>query len=77
MPIDPNLIRAVFERSLDLFFTTEATEVLEGVNERSSCGRLAIHMERVAHESSLIGYFADTEYNRKQNGEVKTIVTIT
>ena len=74
MPINPSLIHAVFETSLDLFFANEVTEVLEGVNERSSCGRLAIYMERVAHEHGLTKYFADTEYNRKQNGRVKTIL---
>ena len=74
MPIDLGLIREVFEKTMDLFFEHEVQEVLEGVNERNNCGRMSIYMQRVAHDYGLIGYFADTEYNRKQNGEVKTIL---
>src|SRR5947209_1485391 len=74
MPLNPDLLREVFEKSIDLFFQREVQEVLEGVNERNNCGRLAIYMQQVAHEYGLTEYFADTEYNRKQNGAVKTIL---
>ena len=74
MPINPELIRNVFEKSIDLFFQHEVQEVLEGVNERNNCGRLSIYLQQVAHEHGLANYFADTEYNRKQNGAVKTIL---
>lgn len=74
MPLDLNLIREVFEKSMDLFFQHEVLEVLEGVNERNNCGRMSIYLQQVAHQYGLSNYFADTEYNRKQNGAVKTIL---
>lgn len=74
MPINPNLVREVFERSIDLFFRHEIQEILEGVNERNSCQRMSIYLQQVAQQQGLTSYFADTEYNRKQNGEVKTII---
>lgn len=74
MSLSPDLIRQVFEQSMDLFFQHETQEVLEGVSERNNCGRLSIYMQQVAQERALTGYFADPEYNRKQNGSVKTIL---
>ena len=74
MPLTPDLAREVFERSMDLFFRHEVQEVLEGVNERNNCGRLSIYMQQVAHAHGLVAYFADPEYNRKQNGSIKTIL---
>lgn len=35
---------------------------------------MSIYLQRIAHEYGLLNYFADTEYNRKQNGAVKTIL---
>lgn len=35
---------------------------------------MAMYMQRIAAEHGLHGYFADTEYNRKQDGKVKTIL---
>lgn len=74
MAADPALLRTVFELTLKKFFSHETQEVLEGVNERNNCGRMAIYMQSIAESHGLLGYFADTEYNRKQNGEVKTIL---
>jgi hypothetical protein len=74
MAVNPELIREVFERSIDLFFQHEVQEVLEGVNERNNCGRMSIYLQQVAYQYGLANYFADTEYNRKQNGAVKTIL---
>lgn len=74
MSVNQDLIRSVFEKSMDLFFQYEVQEVLDGVNERNNCGRMSIYMQRMADKSGLTGYFADTEYNRKQNGKVKTIL---
>jgi len=74
MSTNPKLIREVFERSMDLFFQHEVQEILEGVNERNNCGRMSIYLQQIAHQYGLLGYFADTEYNRKQNGAVKTIL---
>ncbi|MDI4635959.1 hypothetical protein J7U46_23095 [Pelomonas sp. V22] len=74
MPISPELLREVLDRSLEMFFQHEVQEVLDGVNERSNCGRLAIYMQQTALNYGLVGYFVDTEYNRKQDGKVKTIL---
>ncbi len=74
MPIDQSLIRTVFERSMDLFFEHEVQEVLKGVNERNNCGRMSVYLQQMANEHELSKYFADIEYNRKQNGAVKTIL---
>jgi len=74
VPIPSELLRAVLETSLDVFFQYEVQEVLEGVNERNNCGRLAIYIQQTAQDHGLDGYFADTEYNRKQDGKVKTIL---
>lgn len=74
MPIEPSLIRAVFEQSLTRFLSKEAYALVDGVNERNNCGRLAIYLEAIANEHGLGAYYADTEYNRKQNGKVKTIL---
>lgn len=74
MPIAPALVRRVFDQTIDAFFEHEVQEVLEGVNERSSCGRMAIYLQQVANANGLTNYYADTEYNRRQDGKVKTIL---
>ncbi len=74
MPIDPNAVEALVERSLDEFFREEAENIALGTNERNLCGRLAIHLTKLLPEFELERYFADTEYNRKQDGRVKTIL---
>jgi hypothetical protein len=33
-----------------------------------------LHLEREAAEAGLEGYFADPEYDRKQGGQIKTIL---
>ena len=43
-----------------------------GVSERNICARLAHHMEIIMHENTdYMDYFADVEYNRKNDGLVK------
>ena len=59
---------------MDLFFQHEVQEVLKGVNERNNCGRMSVYMQQVANDNGLAQYFADIEYNRKQNGSLKTIL---
>lgn len=74
MPVSAEQIRHIFDETMKLFFKYEVQEVLEGVNERNNCGRMSIYMQQLANESGLHGYYADTEYNRKQHGAVKTIL---
>ncbi|MBC8988479.1 hypothetical protein H9X96_22245 [Pedobacter sp. N36a] len=65
----------LFKVSADTFFKKESHNILSGVSERSLCGRLAMYLENNFNIFKIEGnYYADTEYNRKQNGEVKTIL---
>jgi len=59
---------------LQQFWEREAQNVLSGVSERNLCARFAMQLENTAHEYGFEGYYADPEYNRKQNGKVKTIL---
>lgn len=74
MPIRINQVRAVFDEAFDAFLTNEVDEILDGISERNSCGRLALYLQNCADGHNLTGYFADPEYNRKQGGEIKTIL---
>lgn len=74
MPIPNEQIREIIERSLIIFFEREQSALIQGVNERSSCARLAGYMQAIATDAGVDRYFADTEYNRKQGGQVKTIL---
>lgn len=68
------LLHRIFELSTDIFFVDELDNILNDVNERNLCGRLAIYIENITKKNNIEGYYADTEYNRKQNGQVKTIL---
>ncbi|MEI7184930.1 hypothetical protein WCT96_16495 [Pectobacterium carotovorum] len=64
----------IFFKALETFFAKERSNISNGVSERNLCARLARYIESEAEEIGLNGYYADVEYNRKQNGEVKTII---
>ena len=68
------MLEKLFNMALEEFFTREARNIHSGVSERNLCGRLSLPLERVSKEYGLKGYYADTEYNRKQDGLVKTIL---
>ena len=68
------MLTQIFEQSLEQFFQREAQNILSGVSERNLCSRLAIPLETITHQNGLSTYYADTEYNRKQNGRVKTML---
>jgi hypothetical protein len=72
--IPDKIIRDIFASSLQRFLDLEAQEILEGVNERNNCARWALYLEKAAHKRGFIDYIADPEYNRQQNGEIKTIL---
>ena|SRR3990167_5742499 len=74
MPIAPDKVEQLLDRSLEVFFRTEAENIVLGTNERNLCGRLSIHLNNLLPGFGLDRYYADTEYNRKQNGRVKTIL---
>lgn len=73
-PVTPDLVRTIFEDSLGVFLARERQELIEGVNERNNCARWAHFMEQCAEARGLTSYVADIEYNRKQNGQIKTII---
>ena len=68
------MLEQVFSESLEQFFSRETSNILSGVAERNLCGRLAIYLEASALSNKIEGYYADPEYNRKQGGQVKTIL---
>ena len=74
MAVTARFLKHVLRDALDEFFVREACALVANVNERNSCARLAVYLERAAHEAGLAGYVADTEYNRQQDGKVKTIL---
>lgn len=70
-----NDLRTLFHASFQCFLETEAENMCAGISERNLCARLANILELKAHESGLPKeYKADVEYNRKQGGEIKTII---
>lgn len=64
----------VFEDALSSFLAAEGNSLLTNVSERNTCGRLAIYLQKQLEVDGFTGYYADVEYNRKQQGQVKTIV---
>lgn len=73
MTISPATLDRILTRAVKDFLRDEVTSIIGGVSERNNCQRLAIYLERYAHEAGLVNYYADTEYNRKQGGRIKTI----
>lgn len=68
------LLNNIFRESNNQFLEQEMDNISNDVNERNLCGRLAIYLNDKIRENKLIDCFVDTEYNRKQNGQVKTIL---
>jgi hypothetical protein len=66
-------MKRLFASTLKEFIRLERENILNGVNERNLCARLASYLEKNANNSGLEGYYADVEYNRNQ-GRVKTIL---
>lgn len=65
-------LKDLFERSFEMFIDSDLESIL--VNERNLCGRLSIHLSGLLNEYGLGNYFVDPEYNRKQDGRIKTIL---
>lgn len=72
--ISSKQIKKLIDESLNEFFKKEKSLIETDVSERALCCRLAMCFERKIAEYSIDGYYADTEFNRKQNGEIKTII---
>ena len=67
-------LQSLFGDSLTEFLAEEANSIEDDCSEQMLCGRLAMILERRAHELGLAGYKADTEYNRNFGGKIKTII---
>lgn len=72
--ITSEFLNHLFEESINIFFEEESQNILDNVAERNLCGRLSIYLTQKLNYYKVDGYFADTEYNRKQGGQVKTIL---
>lgn len=64
--------------SLQNLYKIDFDNIKNGVSERNICARLAFHIENTMREYDTINktslfkrYFADVEYNRMGNGELK------
>ena len=58
--------------SLQRLYVMDYFNISNGVSERNICARLAHHMENIMHEiENYREYFADVEYNRKNDGTGK------
>lgn len=68
------LLIDLFDESTDIFLEDEVENILDDIAERNLCGRLAIYVTQKLAENNITGYYADPEYNRKQGGQVKTIL---
>ena len=74
MKLNAKFLNKIIEPALDDFFKNEINSILADVSERNLCARLAMHFENQMKVAGLVGYYADPEYNRKQEGRVKTIL---
>jgi hypothetical protein len=72
--IDVNELMALFHEAFAAFLKEERENIMNGTAEQNLCGRLALYMEHRREAQGLNGYFLDTEYNRKQQGKIKTII---
>lgn len=68
------MLDVLMRHAVQTFFRKERANILNGVAERNLCARLALYIELEMERIGLQGYYADVEYNRKQNGAVKTIM---
>ena len=67
-------IARIFAESADQFLVAEASNILSEISERSLCGRLAFILDAQLRGANISGYYVDLEYNRKQDGRIKTIL---
>ncbi|MCO8163877.1 hypothetical protein NJC38_17120 [Pseudomonas sp. 21LCFQ010] len=75
MDISQNSLYELFERSLRAFLRKDASLIYSNVSERNLCARLGYQFEHLLTEFKLVDYYTDPEHNRKQNGEIKTVIS--
>ncbi|NBA88293.1 hypothetical protein GVN16_21150 [Emticicia sp. CRIBPO] len=67
-------IQLLFETANNKFLSKESEAILSGVSERNLCGSLMLYIREELNNSPYKEYYTDIEYNRKQDGKIKTIV---
>lgn len=72
------IIDEILIPSMEMLYRMDYDNIRLGVSERNICARLAHHMENLMRnydeehdDSPFKGYFADVEYNRMGNGDIK------
>lgn len=72
------IINDILIPSLKRLYQEDFDNIRLGVSERNICARLALHMEKIMREyddshpiKHFHNYYADVEYNRMGNGELK------
>ena len=71
------IINEVLIPALRKLYETDYDNIRFGVSERNICARLSHHMENIMREYDMtsgglfIGYYAEVEYNRMGNGDLK------
>ena len=71
------IINEVLIPALRKLYETDYNNIRFGVSERNICARLSHHMENIMREydrtygGSFFGYYAEVEYNRMGNGDLK------
>ena len=68
------VLEDLINEAFDAFVDSDLENILADVSERNLCFRLGICMDRLLCKYNLTDYSVDCEYNRKQNGCIKTIL---
>lgn len=63
-----------FEKANEEFITTDSSLILSRASERSLCGALMQRLNQYLPERCS-SYHVDVEYNRRQGGKIKTIMS--
>jgi len=72
--INVDLLKKVFAAAMTEFLKGERNSLRDDISERNSCARLGYHLQNCVDRAGFKGYYADPDYNRKQGGQVKTIL---
>lgn len=67
-------LELLLHKGIQQFLELEKTHITTGISERNLCGSLMTQMNQLLPKYDLDEYFVDVEYNRKQGGQVKTII---
>lgn len=75
MAISQEVMYSLFQGALCRFLAKDAASIRNNISERNLCSRLAMQFENLLSNYEIEAYYADPEYNRKQEGQIKTILS--